>query len=160
MTTPVKTGDSPSEVVRAVIDLATQGVIGDAATQSRLAGRLAELYADPTYVLHPLRPDLPPLVHHDDFRRHAEAIGQNRPRPEAFRAVDIVTHATTDPELVVTEFRYEMTVNGTTMIMPCIWVTRVRDGHIIEARDYNGDPHPRNPISMEGTVDRGISSGV
>jgi hypothetical protein len=28
----------------------------------------------------------------------------------------------------VTEFRYEMVVNATTMAMTCIWVTHVRDG--------------------------------
>jgi hypothetical protein len=49
---------------------------------------------------------------------------------------------TTDPELVVTEFHYETIQNGTKMITPCVWVTRVREGRIIEARDYNGNAHP------------------
>ena len=147
MTTPAKAGDSPAEVVRAVIDLAIQGTMGDEATRNGLAGRVTELYADPTYVRHPLRPDLPPLVHHEDFVRHAQAVRRpDMPQPDDFRAVDVVTHATTDPEVVVTEFRYESTVNGTAIIAPCIWVTRVRDGRIVEARDYNGDPHPRQPV--------------
>jgi ketosteroid isomerase-like protein len=61
--------------------------------------------------------------------RHAQAVRRpDMPQPDAFRAVGIVTHATTDPEVVVTEFRYENSVNGTTMVMPCIWVTRVRTG--------------------------------
>jgi uncharacterized protein len=149
MTTAATTGISPADVVRAVIDLATEGLTGDEATQERLAGRLAELYADPTYVVHPLSPELPALVHQDDFRRHAAALRENAPRPDDFRAIDIVTHTTTDPEVVVTEFRYAMTVSGATMFMPCIWVTRVRDGRIVEARDYNGAPHPVDPIGTE-----------
>jgi uncharacterized protein len=139
-----ETGNSPTEVVRAVIDLATQGIMGDDATVDRLGVRLAELYAEPTHVVHPLHPDLPPLTTLDDFRRHAAAIRQGMSRPDSHRAVDIVTHATTDPELVVTEFHYETVVNGVTLITPCIWVTRVRDGRIVEARDYNGNPRPRD----------------
>ena len=50
---------------------------------------------------------------------------------------------------MVTEFRYESTVNGTTMVTLCIWVTWVRDGRIVEARDYNGAPQPRRPVGTE-----------
>ncbi len=142
MATPSEAGAGPAVVVRAVIDLAIESIMSEDTDLDRLAERLAILYSEPTYVVHPLSPDLPPLVHLDDFRRHALVIRQRMSQPTSFRAVDITTHATTDPEVVVTEFRYEAIVNGATLIMPCIWVTRVRDGRIVEARDYNGAPHP------------------
>ena len=139
MTSPDSTSTrTPAEVVRAVMDGVTRAIMGD---ESAL-GNVHDLYADPTYVLHPLSPELPPLVTRDDFVRHAEALASNLVRPDSHRAAGVVVHQTTDPELIVTEFHYETAVNGTTMIMPCIWVTRVRDGRIVEARVYSGTPHP------------------
>jgi hypothetical protein len=85
VTKPDRTGTTPpAEIVRAVMDCATRGIMGDPTALTDLAA----LYADPTCAVHPMRPDIPPLV------------------------------------------------------TPCIWVTRVRDGLIIEAHDYNGEPHP------------------
>jgi ketosteroid isomerase-like protein len=137
MTSPDST-KSPAEVVRAVQDCVTRAFTGDESAMEDLRG----LYAEPTYVRHPLSPEIPPLVTRQDFVRHAEGLARNLVRPDSHRAADVVIHETTDPELVVTEFHYEIVVNGATMIMPCIWVTRVRDGRIVEARDYNGAPHP------------------
>ncbi|MFC4244531.1 nuclear transport factor 2 family protein [Gryllotalpicola reticulitermitis] len=128
---------TPAEVVHAVLDCVSRAVMGDASALDDMT----ELYADPTYVLHPMRPDLPPVRTHDDFRRHASAIGTRRARPDSHRAADVVVRETTDPELVVTEFHYETIVDGQTLITPCIWVTRVRNGRIVEARDYNGERH-------------------
>ena len=133
---------SPASIVRAVIDLAVESAMNPDLPPDVSAKRLRELYADPTRVTHPLKPDLSPLVHHEDFIRHAAAVAQGRPQPTSFRAVDILTHATSEPEVVVTEFKYEMTINAALLSMPCIWVTRVRNGRIIEARDYNGNPSP------------------
>ncbi|WP_329057897.1 nuclear transport factor 2 family protein [Amycolatopsis sp. NBC_01480] len=122
-----------------MIDNATRLIMGDN------TDRVADLYAEPTYVLHPLQPDIPPLITHDDFRRHGAALLERMGRPDSHRAVDIVVHATIDPELVVTEFRYETTLNGVIMVTPCVWVTRVREGRVVEARDYNGEPRPSGP---------------
>jgi hypothetical protein len=50
------------------------------------------------------------------------------------------------------------------MITPCVWVTRVRDGRIVEARDYNGQPrpgcatHPANLTALSGW--RGDTSNI
>lgn len=143
MTAAAETSNSPADVVRAVIDGVCRVVMGDTSAMARVG----DLYAEPTHVLHPLRPEIPPLVTHEDFRRHAATIAERRGRPDSHRAVDIVVHTTTDPELVVTEFHYETVQDGTTMIMPCVWFTRVRDGRIVEARDYNGQPYPRNQPS-------------
>ena len=45
-------------------------------------------------------------------------------------------HRTGDPEVVITEFRYEGSAGGRPVLIPNIFVTRVRDGVIIESRDY------------------------
>jgi ketosteroid isomerase-like protein len=45
-------------------------------------------------------------------------------------------HRTADPEVVVTEFRYEGSAGGRPFSLPYIFVTRVRDGVITESRDY------------------------
>lgn len=149
MTSAAGTTKTPAEVVRAVMDCASQMIMNDSAAERRLIeARLSELYAEPTYVLHPMHPEIPPLVTHHDFLRHSAVIAERLERtgrPDSHRAANVVIHATTDPELVVTEFHYETVQNGTTMITPCIWVTRVRDGHIVEARDYNGTAHPGEP---------------
>lgn len=129
---------TPEEVVRAVMDCAERGIMGDRSALDDIA----ELYAEPTYVLHPLQPSVPPLITREDFRRHADSIGSRGPRPGSHRAADVVVHQTTDPEVVVTEFHYETVMGGATWITPCIWVTRVRDGRIVESHDYNGTAYP------------------
>lgn len=137
MTTPASTTRSPAETVRAVMEQMTQLLLGEADLD-----RVADLYAEPTHVLHPLQPAIPPLITHDDVRRHATALVDGMDRPDSHRAVDAVIHTTNDPELVVTEFHYETVINGATLITPCVWITRVRDGRVVEARDYNGEPRP------------------
>ncbi|HVT70729.1 MAG TPA: nuclear transport factor 2 family protein, partial [Trebonia sp.] len=137
---------TPAEVVRAVMDCVSRGLTGDVTAGADILG----LYADPTYVIHPMRPELPPIVTRDDFQRHSAAIAADRATPESHRAADVVIHQTTDPELVVTEFHYETVVDGTTLFMPCVWVTRVRDGRIVEAHDYNGTPSTTRPSPRAG----------
>jgi ketosteroid isomerase-like protein len=134
---------TPAEVVHAVLDCVSRGLTGDLSAGADILG----LYADPTYVIHPMRPELPPIVTRDDFQRHRAGMSADRAAPESHRAADVVIHQTTDPELVVTEFHYETVVDGTTMFMPCVWVTRVRGGRIVEAHDYNGTPSTTRPSS-------------
>ena len=45
-------------------------------------------------------------------------------------------HRTEDPEVVITEFRYEGSAGGQPLSITNIFVTRVRDGLIVESRDY------------------------
>ncbi|WP_210745096.1 nuclear transport factor 2 family protein [Nocardia flavorosea] len=45
-------------------------------------------------------------------------------------------HETADPEVVVYEFSYVGSANGRPFSIPCIFVARVRDGLIVESRDY------------------------
>jgi ketosteroid isomerase-like protein len=74
---------------------------------------------------------------------HFALVGQQFSSvPQSRRPVDVTIHQTDDPEVVVSEFTYETVVAGETLYTPCIWVTRVQGGRIIEARDYNGQPSP------------------
>jgi ketosteroid isomerase-like protein len=106
---------------------------------------LLGLYAESARVLRPLCPGISPLVAGDDFRRHAAAVLGRLDRPGSHRVVDVVVHAMADPELIVTEFRCEVVRSGMAMMMPCVWLTRVWGGRIVEARDCNGDPGLSGP---------------
>jgi ketosteroid isomerase-like protein len=51
--------------------------------------------------------------------------------------VGMTVHATTDPEVVVVEFSYAIAASGVESTVPHIFVVRVRDGEIVESRDYS-----------------------
>jgi ketosteroid isomerase-like protein len=99
---------------------------------------LAALYAERTHVVHPMDPDrAPPLRTRAELDQHfhggAEVLGDVR-----FEAAAIRVHQSTDPEVIVAEFEYRGTVPGTgePFAIPNIFVMRVRDGLIVESRDY------------------------
>ncbi|WP_433162378.1 nuclear transport factor 2 family protein [Kribbella sp. CA-247076] len=100
---------------------------------------LPELYAERTDVRHPMSPyGAPPLLSRDALREH---FGANAPRAEGdveFRPTDIRVHDTTDPEVIVAEFTYtgSAVATGETFRVPCVFVMRVREGLIVESRDY------------------------
>jgi ketosteroid isomerase-like protein len=52
-------------------------------------------------------------------------------------AHDIVVHETTDPEVIVAEFDYDITGEDGTVTAANIQVLRVRDGLITATRDYH-----------------------
>ncbi|MFK4090428.1 nuclear transport factor 2 family protein [Kribbella sp. NPDC020789] len=125
---------TPEEVFRTLV----QGVAA-----GRYAG-LTELYAEQTDVRHPMHPDRPePLRSRAELRAH---FGGGEDAPEdatedplvRFEAVDIVVHRTEDPEVIVGEFAYAGSVTGSdeSFHVPCVFVMRVRDGEIVESRDY------------------------
>lgn len=128
MTTP-----TPREVfLQLVHGVATAVEIGD-------PSRLPELYADSTDVRHPMHPSrIPPLTSRAELAKHF-GVGRTdytptlRYQPEA-----IVVHETSDPEVIVAEFEYRGTVlaTGETFAVPCVFVMRIRDGLIVESRDY------------------------
>lgn len=103
------------------------------------AASLPALYAEPTDVRHPMWPGgLPPLTTRDELARHF-GVGMEAVAPVVrFRAEAIVVHETTDPEVIVAEFEYRGTViaTGEPFAVPCVFVMRVRDGLIVESRDY------------------------
>ena len=96
------------------------------------------LYAEQTHVVHPFHPlRAPALRTRDDLRAHFRPAATGAPRVRR-RPANISVHDTTDPEVVVAEFAYQGTVvdTGEPFSVPCIFVVRVRDGQIIDSRDY------------------------
>ena len=119
---------TPSEVFRRLVD----GV-----ADKRYDG-LAELYAERTDVRHPMWPGgTPPLTSRDDLRRHFAAAAEAAAGVHV-RAEVAAIHETQDPEVIVAEFEYRGSdaATGEPFAVPCIFVMRVRDGRIVESRDY------------------------
>ncbi len=100
---------------------------------------LPALYAEQTDVRHPMNPyGDHPLLSRDALRDH---FGVNAPRVAGtiqFQPENIRIHHTADPEVIVAEFDYAGTViaTGEPFRAPCVFVLRVRDGLIVESRDY------------------------
>jgi ketosteroid isomerase-like protein len=99
---------------------------------------LPGLYAPRTHVVHPLDPfRSPPLRTAGELREHfrggAKALGGVRFTPAA-----VTVHQTADPEVIIGEFEYRGVVpaTGEPFVIPNVFVIRVRDGQIIESRDY------------------------
>jgi ketosteroid isomerase-like protein len=100
---------------------------------------LPALYADSTDVRHPMHPArIPPLTSRAELARHfgvgrTDYVPTLRYQPEA-----IVVHETADPEVIIAEFEYRGVILATNepFAVPCVFVMRVRDGLIIESRDY------------------------
>lgn len=118
---------SPQEVFLALVNGVAEGRLDE----------LPDLYAEQTHVVHPFDPlRAPALRTRDELREHFGSRGAG-PRPRRTVA-DIRIHQTTDPEVVVAEFEYRGTVpeTGEPYAQPGIFVLRVRDGEIVESRDY------------------------
>lgn len=98
---------------------------------------VVDLYAEKTDVSHPFHPlGAPPMRSRDELRDHFTGPYQGptlRRQPTG-----ITIHETADPEVIVAEFRYEGTVveTGEPFTIPGVFVLRVRDGKIVESRDY------------------------
>lgn len=99
---------------------------------------LPELYAEATDVRHPMWPGgTPALTSRDDLRRHF-STGAAATATVRFRPAGIVVHETHDPEVIVAEFEYRGTTlaTGEPYTVACVFVMRIRDGEIVESRDY------------------------
>lgn len=99
---------------------------------------LPGLYAESTDIRHPMAtPPVPPLESRNELERHFAGPPGMEPPTWTRRPVDITVHETADPEVVVGEFAYEVThADGAVVMVPCVFVMRVRDGEIVESRDY------------------------
>ncbi|HEY7048298.1 MAG TPA: nuclear transport factor 2 family protein [Jatrophihabitantaceae bacterium] len=141
---------TPQEVFHRLVDGVCRLVGGDASQ----AENLAELYAERTHVEHPMAlPSVDPLLTRDDLRRHFTG-GPIEPIPD-YRATDIVVHETADPEVIVAEFAYRGSVAGREFRVPCVFVLRVRDGQIVESRDYiSALDRVRAVGGLDGLVDQ------
>ncbi|HET6986812.1 MAG TPA: nuclear transport factor 2 family protein [Kribbella sp.] len=100
---------------------------------------LPELYAEQTDVRHPMNPyGDHPLLSRDALREHFGGTGPQVTEVIRFQPDNIRVHQTADPEVIVGEFDYVGTVlaTGEPFATSNVIVLRVRDGLIVESRDY------------------------
>lgn len=130
---------TPEETVRTVAAGVCRLMRGGltAAEEAVQFDELAACYAERTDVRHPLNPlGDTPLRSRAALREHFSA-GPGRPTGVLrYDVVDDHVHTTADPEVVIFEFRYAGVIDGRSFTIPCIFVVRVRDGEIVESRDY------------------------
>lgn len=127
---------SPADVVCAVAEGVSRVMAGGLSEEEKEAefDRLAGLYGEDTDVRHPFAPlGDTPLRTRAELRAHFS--GGPAQEAERFEPVGRV-HETADPEVVIHEFSYVGSVDGREFAVPCIFVVRVRDGVIVESRDY------------------------
>ncbi|WIX88438.1 nuclear transport factor 2 family protein [Amycolatopsis sp. DG1A-15b] len=94
---------------------------------------LPDLYAEQTHVTHPFLPGAPVLRTRDELRKHfaaAKDVGVD------FEVADLVTYQGADPEVLIGEFAYQGDLGGGRVRIANIFAMRVRDGLIVESRDY------------------------
>lgn len=106
-----------------------------AAVIDRRPADAVALYAEDAVVTHPFDPSSRPLAGRAALAEHF-AAGAAVPREMAAR--DVVVHETGDPEVIIAEFAYEGRVldTGRTFTVPCVFVMRIRDGLVVQSRDY------------------------
>jgi uncharacterized protein len=99
---------------------------------------LPDLYAEVTDVRHPMAtPESARLTSRDALREHFTVPPEARASIPERRVVDVNVHETTDPEVIVAEFAYEFPMSGGSVTkVPCVFIMRVRNGEIVESRDY------------------------
>jgi ketosteroid isomerase-like protein len=109
---------------------------------------LDELYADDTVVEHPFALPAPTRIEgRAAIRAHFANFAL---APLRLQVRNMVVHATADPEVVIAEWDYEVQVTSTgrSSRVSNIQVSRVRDGKIVESRDYH------NHAAMAALMDR------
>jgi ketosteroid isomerase-like protein len=130
----------PADVARAVaagVSRLVTGGLDERQRESQL-DVLASLYAEHTDVRHPFAPlGDTTLRTRAELREHFAGGPGRTAGVERFEPVHTVVHETGDPEVVISEFRYVGSANGRAFDLPCIFVLRVRDGMIVESRDYS-----------------------
>ncbi|WP_246486716.1 nuclear transport factor 2 family protein [Kribbella qitaiheensis] len=100
---------------------------------------LPDLYAEQTDVRHPMSPyGDKPLLSRDALREHFGGVGPRVAGAVRFEPANLRIHETLDPEVIVAEFDYAGTAieTGEPFTVPCVFVLRVRDGLVVESRDY------------------------
>jgi ketosteroid isomerase-like protein len=101
-------------------------------------------------------PESEPLTSRHALQEHFTVPPEVRESLPKRRVIDVVVHETADPEVIVGEFGYEFTLlDGSMAKVPCVFVMRVRDGRIIESRDYID---PIRTYTARGDLDLLIAS--
>jgi uncharacterized protein len=104
--------------------------------------RLPDLYASDAVVELPFAlPSPVRLRGREEVRRHFSRT------PLTLRAVKTRVHETSDPEVIVAEYDYEISAAGNSVRVSNIQVLRVRDGLIVESRDYHNHAAMASVIS-------------
>ncbi|CNF90224.1 Ketosteroid isomerase-related protein [Mycobacterium tuberculosis] len=100
---------------------------------------LPRLYAQDAVVVQPFAHPAARLEGREALREHFSRLAT---MPVEMKARNVVVHQTPDPEVIIAEFEYEgrNTETGRAFVVPNIQVLRVRDGHIVESRDYHDHP--------------------
>jgi uncharacterized protein len=112
---------TPTEVATRLLDGIT----------ARRWDELASLYADDVVIDIPFAaPGVTRITGRDDVHRHFVAAAG---MPLRFTAENVHIHRTEDPEVVISEFDYV----GPNLHVRNIQVLRVRDGKIVESRDFH-----------------------
>jgi ketosteroid isomerase-like protein len=94
---------------------------------------LPALYAEETHVTHPFLPGSGVVRTRDELRAHFQAGKALNP---GFSVADLVTYQGADPEVLIGEFAYQGEYGGHPVRIANIFSMRVRDGLIVESRDY------------------------
>jgi ketosteroid isomerase-like protein len=94
---------------------------------------LPALYSEETHVTHPFLPGSGVVRTRDELRAHFAAGKALNP---GFAVADLVIYRGTDPEVLIGEFAYQGEYGGHPVRIANIFSMRVRDGLIVESRDY------------------------
>lgn len=140
-------GPSPREVFLRLVHGVADGEFDE----------LPDLYGEVTDVRHPMAtPEAEPLTSRRALQEHFTVPPEARDSLPKRRVVDVVVHETADPEVIIAEFAYEFTLpDASPAKVPCVFVMRVRDGRIIESRDYID---PIRTYTARGHLDRLVAS--
>lgn len=140
-------GPSPREVFLRLVHGVADGEFDE----------LPNLYGEVTDVRHPMAtPEAEPLTSRRALQEHFTVPPEARDSLPKRRVVDVVVHETADPEVIIAEFAYEFTLpDASPAKVPCVFVMRVRDGRIIESRDYID---PIRTYTARGHLDRLVAS--
>ncbi|HEX3790527.1 MAG TPA: nuclear transport factor 2 family protein [Pseudonocardiaceae bacterium] len=92
------------------------------------------LYAEDVVVEQPFATPPMRIAGRESLRAHFSAVP-----PITMSAHDVMIHRTADPEVIVAEWAYDIVATGTdrTVSTRNVIVMRVRDGQIVESRDYH-----------------------
>jgi ketosteroid isomerase-like protein len=124
---------TPAETVRELVDRVTQLRNGDHSQVEHLAA----LYAVDAHVTHPFHPEHAnaATLGREALRTHFARLPQDGVSISS-SVEDFKLHTTTDPEVVIVEFRYAGRIGERALNTRCVFVVRVVAGLIVESRDY------------------------